>query len=65
MMGDDTWTQLYPEHFNKSFPYPSFNVKDLDTVCHLFSTILSFLRDELFFAFHLISMELPVKLCIR
>ncbi|VAI28620.1 unnamed protein product [Triticum turgidum subsp. durum] len=32
MMGDDTWTQLYPEHFNKSFPYPSFNVKDLDTV---------------------------------
>nr|CAB3476711.1 unnamed protein product [Digitaria exilis] len=32
MMGDDTWIQLYPEHFNKSFPYPSFNVKDLDTV---------------------------------
>ncbi|KAE8771563.1 GPI ethanolamine phosphate transferase 3 [Hordeum vulgare] len=32
MMGDDTWTQLYPEHFNKLFPYPSFNVKDLDTV---------------------------------
>ncbi|TVU22402.1 hypothetical protein EJB05_32095, partial [Eragrostis curvula] len=32
MMGDDTWVQLYPEHFNKSFPYPSFNVKDLDTV---------------------------------
>jgi hypothetical protein len=39
MMGDDTWTQLYPEHFNKSFPYPSFNVKDLDTVCPLFCTI--------------------------
>lgn len=32
MMGDDTWIQLYPKHFNKSFPYPSFNVKDLDTV---------------------------------
>ncbi|KAL5231786.1 hypothetical protein ABZP36_030562 [Zizania latifolia] len=32
MMGDDTWIQLYPEHFNNSFPYPSFNVKDLDTV---------------------------------
>jgi phosphatidylinositol glycan class O len=32
MMGDDTWIQLYPEHFNKSYPYPSFNVKDLDTV---------------------------------
>ena len=33
MMGDDTWLQLFPHHFNKSFPYPSFNVKDLDTVC--------------------------------
>lgn len=32
MMGDDTWTQLFPNHFNKSYPYPSFNVKDLDTV---------------------------------
>ncbi|KAK9026042.1 hypothetical protein V6N11_038890 [Hibiscus sabdariffa] len=32
MMGDDTWTQLFPDHFNKSYPYPSFNVKDLDTV---------------------------------
>ncbi|KAI3795243.1 hypothetical protein L1987_37892 [Smallanthus sonchifolius] len=31
MMGD-TWTQLFPHHFNKSYPYPSFNVKDLDTV---------------------------------
>lgn len=33
MMGDDTWTQLFPNHFEKSFPYPSFNVRDLDTVC--------------------------------
>lgn len=33
MMGDDTWTQLFPNHFDKSFPYPSFNVRDLDTVC--------------------------------
>ncbi|XVF79533.1 hypothetical protein PTKIN_Ptkin14bG0230600 [Pterospermum kingtungense] len=32
MMGDDTWTQLFPNHFNKSYPFPSFNVKDLDTV---------------------------------
>ncbi|KAL8142462.1 hypothetical protein V2J09_015494 [Rumex salicifolius] len=32
MMGDDTWLQLFPHHFEKSFPYPSFNVKDLDTV---------------------------------
>ncbi|KAJ8769948.1 hypothetical protein K2173_009030 [Erythroxylum novogranatense] len=32
MMGDDTWVQLFPQHFNKSYPYPSFNVKDLHTV---------------------------------
>ncbi|XP_020575148.1 GPI ethanolamine phosphate transferase 3 [Phalaenopsis equestris] len=32
MMGDDTWVQLFPHHFNESYPYPSFNVKDLDTV---------------------------------
>ena len=31
-MGDDTWTGLYPNHFNVSYPYSSFNVKDLDTV---------------------------------
>lgn len=32
MMGDDTWMQLFPDHFEKSYPFPSFNVKDLDTV---------------------------------
>lgn len=32
MMGDDTWIQLFPHHFEKSYPYPSFNVKDLHTV---------------------------------
>ncbi|KAL5973435.1 hypothetical protein ACLOJK_030085 [Asimina triloba] len=32
MMGDDTWIQLFPDHFAKSYPFPSFNVKDLDTV---------------------------------
>ncbi|KAI8565927.1 hypothetical protein RHMOL_Rhmol03G0298800 [Rhododendron molle] len=32
MMGDDTWLQLFPHHFNVSFPFPSFNVKDLHTV---------------------------------
>ncbi|KAK7388107.1 hypothetical protein VNO78_22912 [Psophocarpus tetragonolobus] len=32
MMGDDTWTQLFPHHFQTSYPYPSFNVKDLHTV---------------------------------
>jgi len=31
-MGDDTWTVLFPGHFARSFPYPSFNVKDLHTV---------------------------------
>ncbi len=32
-MGDDTWTKLFPHsHFTKSFPFPSFNVKDLHTV---------------------------------
>ncbi|KAL1372883.1 GPI ethanolamine phosphate transferase 3 isoform X1 [Arachis hypogaea] len=44
MMGDDTWTQLFPHHFERSYPYPSFNVKDLDTVdngCieHLFPSL--------------------------
>lgn len=33
MMGDDTWLQLFPNHFKTAYPYPSFNVKDLDTVC--------------------------------
>ncbi|KAL5182735.1 Protein NRT1/ PTR FAMILY 4.5 [Glycine soja] len=32
MMGDDTWTQLFPHHFERSYPYPSFNVKDLHMV---------------------------------
>ncbi|GAB6018995.1 hypothetical protein CHUAL_000629 [Chamberlinius hualienensis] len=31
-MGDDTWTNLFPNRFVKSFPYSSFNVKDLHTV---------------------------------
>ncbi|KAL5570571.1 hypothetical protein UlMin_027146 [Ulmus minor] len=44
LMGDDTWTQLFPHHFHMSYPYPSFNVKDLDTVdngCieHLFPSL--------------------------
>ncbi|KAJ4981905.1 hypothetical protein NE237_032742 [Protea cynaroides] len=44
MMGDDTWLQLFPNHFEKSYPFPSFNVKDLDTVdngCieHLFPSL--------------------------
>ncbi|KAG5884969.1 hypothetical protein JTB14_000362 [Gonioctena quinquepunctata] len=31
-MGDDTWNGLYPNRFTRNFPYPSFNVWDLDTV---------------------------------
>jgi hypothetical protein len=31
-MGDDTWGKLFPTAFLRSYPYPSFNVKDLDTV---------------------------------
>ncbi|GFU16276.1 GPI ethanolamine phosphate transferase 3 [Trichonephila clavipes] len=31
-MGDDTWESLFPNTFHRSFPFPSFNVKDLDTV---------------------------------
>lgn len=31
-MGDDTWTGLYPRRFEREFPFPSFNVWDLDTV---------------------------------
>nr|CAI5833623.1 unnamed protein product [Callosobruchus analis] len=31
-MGDDTWTNLYPNRFVRNYPYPSFNVWDLDTV---------------------------------
>jgi phosphatidylinositol glycan class O len=31
--GDDTWVSLFPlEYFEKTYEYPSFNVKDIDTV---------------------------------
>ncbi|XP_040567503.1 GPI ethanolamine phosphate transferase 3 [Lepeophtheirus salmonis] len=30
--GDDTWLTLYPSGFKRSYPYPSFNIRDLDTV---------------------------------
>jgi GPI ethanolamine phosphate transferase 3 subunit O len=32
VMGDDTWVGLFPEEFTRAHPYPSFDVKDLDTV---------------------------------
>lgn len=31
-MGDDTWSSLYPNRFSNSYPYPSFDVFDLDSV---------------------------------
>ena len=31
-MGDDTWISLFPGRFYHQFPFPSFNVKDLNTV---------------------------------
>ncbi|XP_033108786.1 GPI ethanolamine phosphate transferase 3-like isoform X2 [Anneissia japonica] len=31
-MGDDTWESLFAGKFAKSFPFPSFNVKDLHSV---------------------------------
>src|SRR5262245_19173169 len=31
-MGDDTWLKLFPTHFKRAYPFPSFNVKDLHTV---------------------------------
>lgn len=31
-VGDDTWDDLFPNIFTESYPYPSFNTRDLDTV---------------------------------
>uniref|UniRef100_A0A915DFZ1 GPI ethanolamine phosphate transferase 3 n=1 Tax=Ditylenchus dipsaci TaxID=166011 RepID=A0A915DFZ1_9BILA len=31
-LGDDTWLELFPNHFNRHFEAPSFDIKDLDTV---------------------------------
>jgi phosphatidylinositol glycan class O len=31
-VGDDTWVDLFPSQFDESFPFPSFNTRDLDTV---------------------------------
>jgi len=31
-VGDDTWEDLYPGFFSPSYPYPSFNTRDLETV---------------------------------
>lgn len=31
-MGDSTWTELYPRRFKREYPFPSFNIYDLDSV---------------------------------
>lgn len=31
-VGDDTWIDLFPTQFDYSYPFPSFNTRDLDTV---------------------------------
>ena len=43
-MGDDTWLDLYPNYFKRMFAYPSFDVKDLDTVDN---GVLDHLKPEL------------------
>ncbi|XP_063221632.1 GPI ethanolamine phosphate transferase 3 isoform X2 [Bacillus rossius redtenbacheri] len=32
LMGDDTWTGLLPGRFVRQYPFPSFDVRDLDSV---------------------------------
>lgn len=34
-LGDDTWLGMYPNQFDRSYPGPSLNVRDLDTVDNL------------------------------
>lgn len=46
MMGDDTWTQLFPNQFQKSYPFPSFNVKDLDTVSDSYFALVNMFVSE-------------------
>ncbi|XP_052894228.1 GPI ethanolamine phosphate transferase 3 [Anopheles moucheti] len=31
-LGDNTWTELFPNRFTREYPHPSFNIYDLDTV---------------------------------
>ena len=31
-VGDDTWIDLFADYFEKQYPYPSFNTRDLNTV---------------------------------
>ncbi|XP_041373818.1 GPI ethanolamine phosphate transferase 3-like [Gigantopelta aegis] len=43
-IGDETWMDLFPRQFSKSFPIPSFNVKDIH-VCD--NTVIKHLMPQL------------------
>lgn len=30
--GDYIWMDMFGQYFNRAYPYPSFNVRDLDTL---------------------------------
>lgn len=32
VMGDDTWDNLFGKYIDRSYPFPSFDIQDLDTV---------------------------------
>ncbi|KAL7017327.1 hypothetical protein ACKWTF_010317 [Chironomus riparius] len=38
--GDNTWTELFPKRFKRSYAYPSFNIHDLDSVDNAIMKIL-------------------------
>ena len=33
--GDYIWMDMFGEYFDRAYPYPSFNVRDLDTLDNL------------------------------
>jgi len=41
MIGDDTWLDLFPTHFERATPFPSLVVKDIHTVRPLSSDALA------------------------
>ena len=47
MLGDDTWESLFPNQFYKSYPFDSFNTRDLDSVdFNILQNIWQFLSKE-------------------
>jgi len=45
LMGDDVWTSLFPNISIRQFPFPSFNMFDLDTVDN---AVISLLKREIY-----------------